>query len=132
MADRSALHTEFCDLVGIEHPILNVGFGLGAGPALAAAASNAGGCGEEWEAAGRPSSGSRPGEGTSIGIDHRPWGDVEIKRYAPFMVSSEFEGASEFAPLWAGESCELVHEIKPAGEIVRDLVREAEQILAAR
>ncbi len=46
MADRSALHTEFCDLVGIEHPILNV--------------------------------------------------------------------------------------FKPAGEIVRDLVREAEQILAAR
>jgi nitronate monooxygenase len=87
---------------------------------------------DEWEAAGRPPSGSRPGEGTSIGIDHRPWGNVEIRRYAPFMVSSEFEGASEYAPLWAGESCELVHEIKPAGEIVRDLVREAEQLLAAR
>jgi NAD(P)H-dependent flavin oxidoreductase YrpB (nitropropane dioxygenase family) len=87
---------------------------------------------DEWEAAGRPRSGSRPGQGTSIGIDHRPWGDVEIKRYAPFMVSSKFEGASEYAPLWAGESCEFVHEIKPAGEIVRDLVREAGQVLAAR
>jgi nitronate monooxygenase len=87
---------------------------------------------EEWEAAGRPPSGSRPGEGTSIGIDHRPWGNVEIKRYAPFMVSSEFEGQTEYAPLWAGESCELVHEIKPASEIVRDLVREAEQVLATR
>ena len=87
---------------------------------------------DEWEAAGRPPSGSRPGEGISIGIDHRPWGDVEIKRYAPFMVSSEFEGASEYAPLWAGESCELVHDIKPAAEIVRDLVREAEQVLGSR
>jgi len=87
---------------------------------------------DEWEAAGRPPSGARPGEGTSIGVDHRPWGDVVIRRYAPFMVSSEFEGASEYAPLWAGESCELVHEIKPAGEIVRDLVRDAEQILTAR
>ena len=87
---------------------------------------------DEWEAAGRPASGSRPGEGTLIGVDHRPWGNVEIKRYAPFMVSSEFEGASEYAPLWAGESCELVHEIKPAGDIVREIVREAEEILKAR
>ena len=87
---------------------------------------------DEWEAAGRPRSGARPGQGTTIGIDHRPWGDVEVKRYAPFMVSSKFEGASEYAPLWAGESCELVHEIKPAAEIVRDLVRDAEQALAAR
>ncbi len=87
---------------------------------------------DEWEAAGRPPSGSRPGEGTSIGIDHRPWGNVEIKRYAPFMVSSEFQGASEYAPLWAGESCELVHDIRPAGDIVRDLVREAEEVLATR
>ncbi len=87
---------------------------------------------DEWEAAGRPPSGSRPGEGTSIGIDHRPWGNVEIKRYAPFMVSSEFHGAPEYAPLWAGESCELVQDIRPAGDIVRDIVREAEEVLATR
>lgn len=45
MAGRSALRTTFCDLLGIENPILNAGFGLGAGPALAAAVSNAGGGG---------------------------------------------------------------------------------------
>lgn len=87
---------------------------------------------EEWEAAGRPPSGARPGEGTSIGVDHRPWGDIEVKRYAPFMLAPTFEGQSEYAPLWAGESCELVNEVKPAGDIVRDIVREAEQILAGR
>ncbi|MEX2046235.1 MAG: nitronate monooxygenase [Chloroflexota bacterium] len=86
---------------------------------------------DEWNAAGRPPSGARPGEGTSIGVDHRPWGDVEVKRYAPFMLAPTFEGASEYAPLWAGESCELVNDVKPAGDIVRDLVREAEQILEA-
>ena len=87
---------------------------------------------EEWEAAGRPPSGARPGEGTVIGVDHRPWGDVEVKRYAPFTLAPTFEGASEYAPLWAGESCELVNEVKPAGEIVRDIVRDAERILAGR
>lgn len=38
-------HTPLCDLLGIEHPILSVGFGSGAGPELAAAVSNAGGLG---------------------------------------------------------------------------------------
>jgi hypothetical protein len=33
--------------------------------------------------------------------------------------------------MWAGRSVSEVQDIKPAGEIVRDLVREAEQALAA-
>src|SRR3990170_8778680 len=37
--------TSLCDLLGIEHPILSVGFGRTAGPELAAAVSAAGGCG---------------------------------------------------------------------------------------
>jgi hypothetical protein len=35
----------------------------------------------------------------------------------------------EYPPLWAGESCGVVNDIKPAGEIVRDLVRDAEAAL---
>ena len=27
--------------------------------------------------------------------------------------------------MWAGESCSVVHDIRPAGEIVRDLVGDA-------
>src|SRR5688500_7920490 len=37
--------TSLCDLLGIEHPILSVGFGPTAGPELVAAVSAAGGCG---------------------------------------------------------------------------------------
>src|SRR2546430_2999757 len=40
-----SLRTPLCDLLGIEHPILNVGFAAGAVPELAAAVSNAGGLG---------------------------------------------------------------------------------------
>jgi nitronate monooxygenase len=82
---------------------------------------------EEWEAAGRPPSGSRPGEGQSIGRRiNLSGGDVfEWPRYAVGMTTSEFDGDVEYAPLWAGESCSVVNDIKPAGTIVADLVREA-------
>jgi nitronate monooxygenase/enoyl-[acyl-carrier protein] reductase II len=37
-----------------------------------------------------------------------------------------FKGDIEYAVLYAGESCSLIQEIKPAAQIVRDLVHEAE------
>jgi NAD(P)H-dependent flavin oxidoreductase YrpB (nitropropane dioxygenase family) len=40
-----ALRTPLCDLLGIEHPIVQTGMGWVAGPSLAAATSNAGGFG---------------------------------------------------------------------------------------
>ena len=40
-----ALHTAFCDLVGIRHPIVQTGMGWVAGPRLVAATANAGGLG---------------------------------------------------------------------------------------
>jgi len=86
----------------------------------------------EWERAGRPPTGSRPGEGTSIG--RRRFADGQWRdwpRYAIGSVPPDFEGDWEYAPLWAGESCSDVHDIKPAGEIVGDLVRGAEKALSA-
>ena len=84
----------------------------------------------EWEAAGRPPPGSRPGEGTSIGTRTLSTGEViDWPRYAVGSASPDFDGDIEYAPLWAGESCTVVNDIKPAGEIVRDLVREAEAAL---
>jgi nitronate monooxygenase len=84
---------------------------------------------EEWLAAGSPGSGRRPGEGRTIGVLHRPWGDIEIPRWASFMATPWFEGDLEYAPLWAGESVELVHEILPAGEVVRRIAAEADEVL---
>jgi NAD(P)H-dependent flavin oxidoreductase YrpB (nitropropane dioxygenase family) len=40
-----ALRTRLCELVGIEHPVVQTGMGFVAGPELAAATSNAGGLG---------------------------------------------------------------------------------------
>ena len=86
----------------------------------------------EWEAAGRPPAGQRPGEGTSIGKKRMGSGEVvEWPRYAIGVAPPDFDGDIEYAPLWAGESCTVVNDIKPAGDIVRDLAREADARLAA-
>jgi len=85
----------------------------------------------EWEAAGCPEPGNRPGEGTAIGLRRYPWLDAqEWPRYAPGMATIAFDGELDYAPMWAGESCSLVDEIKPAGAIVHDLVRDATAALS--
>ncbi len=45
LAAHPALRTRFCELVGIEHPVVQTGMGWVAGPRLAAATSEAGGLG---------------------------------------------------------------------------------------
>lgn len=86
---------------------------------------------EEWDAAGRPKRGARPGEGTTIGRRRRSSGELfEWPRYASGMATTDFEGEIDYAPMWAGESCSVVNDIKPAGQIVSDLVRDAQAALA--
>jgi NAD(P)H-dependent flavin oxidoreductase YrpB (nitropropane dioxygenase family) len=83
----------------------------------------------EWEAAGRPPSGQRPGEGTIIGSRTVGGQTREIPKYAAAIATLEFEGDLESMPFWAGQSCSLVKDIKPAGDIVRDIVGEAEEVI---
>jgi NAD(P)H-dependent flavin oxidoreductase YrpB (nitropropane dioxygenase family) len=81
----------------------------------------------EWEAAGRPPSGQRPGEGDIVGTESRDGSTIEMRRYAARSYPlREFKGDVDYCVLYAGESCSLIHEVKPAGQIVRDLMHEAE------
>jgi len=84
---------------------------------------------DEWEAAGRPASGQRPGEGDIIGKTSMIDIPLDVPRYGVFPPMTGFTGDIEHAALYAGESCRLVNDIKPAAQIVRDLVREAEEII---
>lgn len=45
-----------------------------------------------------------------------PW-----PRYAVGVATADFDGDIEYAPLWAGESCSVVNDLKPAAAIVRRL-----------
>src|SRR2546423_9338 len=88
---------------------------------------------DEWVAAGRPASGSRPGEGTIVGTMRRASGEtVDFPRYAGAGTPlTTYEGDLDFPALWAGESVEVVHDVRPAGELVRTLARDAAAALVA-
>lgn len=83
----------------------------------------------EWEAAGRPASGQRPGEGTIVGTAPLAGTTVEVPKYSALVPITGFSGDMEYIALLAGESCSLVNDIKPAVQIVQDLVREAEEVI---
>jgi len=79
-----------------------------------------------WEAAGRPPSGQRPGEGDVIATSPAAG---PIVRYQSATPGTDTEGDIEAMSLWAGQSVGLVSKVQPAGDIVRDIVAEAEAIL---
>src|SRR5712691_2871219 len=85
---------------------------------------------EEWEAAGRPASGQRPGEGTIVGTVSVAGTTLEVPKYGAMIPIASFSGDMESVALLAGESCSLVHDIKPAAQIVQEVVREAEEVIA--
>ena len=66
-----------------------------------------------------------------IGSFRGPAGElVPWPRYAVGVATADFDGDIEYAPLWAGQSCSVVNDLKPAATIVRDLVRDAEAAIA--
>ena len=72
----------------------------------------------DWEAAGRPSSGQRPGEGESIARhrDGRP-----ITRYEDVPPIEGMTGDVEALAHYAGHSVERIDRVLPAAEIVHRL-----------
>ncbi len=85
---------------------------------------------DDWEHSGAPPPGHRPGEGTVIGQMDFMGNVVDIPRYSLMPPVVGYRGDLQNAALYAGESVRLIDDIKPAAEIVRDLVRETEAVLA--
>ena len=81
-----------------------------------------------WEKAGRPDSGSRPGEGQPIA--KRGDGSL-IEKYSVEMPTPDVTGDLGGMALYAGQSAGIVREILPAAEIVRRVAAEALEALAA-
>ena len=74
---------------------------------------------EAWEAAGRPATGSRPGEGEVIA--HFGSGEP-IVRYATAAPMVGTTGDIEALSMWAGQSVALARQPQPAAAIVAELV----------
>jgi nitronate monooxygenase len=81
---------------------------------------------EAWEQAGRPASGSRPGEDDEPAA--RPDGS-RINRYAASTPTDMMTGDIEPLPHWAGQGVGLVTREESAADIVDSLVTEAEETL---
>ena len=75
---------------------------------------------------GKAPSGARPGEGEVIA---RSRSIGEIVRYQTYTPGTDVEGDIDALSLWAGQSVGLVSEIKPAGDIVREIVAQAQSTL---
>jgi nitronate monooxygenase/enoyl-[acyl-carrier protein] reductase II len=80
---------------------------------------------ERWDAAGRPPSGQRPGEGTVLGTMQSGGTTVEIPAYSAYLPEPDVTADIEQMALYAGQSCSLIDAVQPAGEIVSDIVRSA-------
>jgi NAD(P)H-dependent flavin oxidoreductase YrpB (nitropropane dioxygenase family) len=81
---------------------------------------------EAWEAAGRPPSGRRPGEGEAVAQGGR---GGPVPRYASVTPLPGMTGDIEALSLWAGQGVAGVGEVKPAGEVVREIAEEARATL---
>ena len=81
---------------------------------------------ERWEAAGRPPTGQRPGEGDVLG--HAPDGRP-IVRYRNLNPPSGAIGDIEAMSLYVGQSVGLVAQSQPAGEIVKTIADDAVRVL---
>jgi NAD(P)H-dependent flavin oxidoreductase YrpB (nitropropane dioxygenase family) len=81
---------------------------------------------EAWEAAGRPPTGTRPGEGEVIA---KSQSSGPIVRYQSCAPSPDTEGDIDALPLWAGQSVGLVSKRQSAGDIVREIADEARLVL---
>jgi NAD(P)H-dependent flavin oxidoreductase YrpB (nitropropane dioxygenase family) len=82
---------------------------------------------DAWEAAGRPAPGARPGEGDTPATG--PDGTA-INRYASTTPRAGATGDTEPLANWSGQGVGLVARVQPAADIVRELVADAEAVLA--
>jgi NAD(P)H-dependent flavin oxidoreductase YrpB (nitropropane dioxygenase family) len=80
----------------------------------------------DWEVAGRPETGKRPGQGEIVA---RSKSLGEILRYRPYTPGIDAEGDIEALSMWAGQGVGLVKKLQPAADIVREINNDASMIL---
>lgn len=80
---------------------------------------------DAWEAAGRPPSGSRPGEGELIATtSYGP-----SPRYMSTIADANATGDIEALSLWSGQGVAQVTRVQPAGDVVREIANDAREVL---
>jgi len=78
-----------------------------------------------WEAAGSPPSPHRPGEGDVVAVDAAGRGHL---RYEDAIPLTGMGGALTEMAMYAGQSVALVHDTRPAADIIASITAEAADI----
>jgi nitronate monooxygenase len=81
---------------------------------------------ENWASAGKPPRGDRPWEGERVA--RLPDGSP-VLRYADWEPTLDTSGDVEALAMYAGQSAGLVHDIRPAADIVAELAETARRCL---
>jgi nitronate monooxygenase len=81
---------------------------------------------DAWERAGRPPRGSRPGEDDVIG--RLPNGTI-VRRYDDLSPVSDLGEGWEPCPQYAGQSAGVVRAVRPAADVIREILADAERIV---
>lgn len=79
-----------------------------------------------WVEAGQPPDDQRPGKDDVLATDS---GGYQVRRYESYTATAEVEGDIEALALWAGQGVGLVKQVKPAGDIVREIADEARKTI---
>jgi len=77
----------------------------------------------DWEDAGRPDHGNRPGEGETVASS--PSG-TDIPRYSEDLPVDGTTGDVEAMAQYAGQSVGAVDDVRPAAQVVEDLASTAD------
>ncbi len=78
-----------------------------------------------WEKAGRPPPGQRPGEGDVIA---HAASEGDIVHYLSYTPEPDAVGDIEALALWAGQGVAMVRKVQPVADIIREINAEAEAI----
>lgn len=85
-----------------------------------------------WERAGSPAAPNRAGEGEVIARLRRGSFEAPLPRYSVSPPTDSVEGDISGLPFYAGQSVGLISRLAPAGEIVREIVAEARDVIASK
>ena len=72
------------------------------------------------------SAGSRPGEGAVVATSPR---GAQVLRYDSALPTRSLTGELDAMALYAGQGCALVHDVRPAAELAREIAQEAREVL---
>ncbi len=81
---------------------------------------------QRWEQAGSPSGPGRPGEGDIVAVDAA---GAAHHRYEDLMPLPGMTGDVAEMAMYAGQSVQLVHDVRPAADLIHDIAAQAAAII---